>query len=707
MKEGEHMEFTRTESVAEFVDWLHRQEFDVFQDRRSQYFRVGCGLDIETTNVIRRHRKKDDDKSPWIYDHTAAYAYAFMVTIGDHSLLCRQWMEILYVLGEMEKYGRKHAGRFFCWIANCSFEFQFFRTRIKIKSCFAKKARQPLYFNTERIHFADCLAITGGSLSYLSKNYTESKKKTGDLDYSIPRSWHSPLSDTEKDYCYTDTEILSEFFHQHIETEYIQKGMPIPYTQTGIIRAEVNRRAKETKGAAEFVRSAFPPSRVEYDGIMSRLFRGGYTHACAINANTTHYNVHGVDLTSSYPAVMLQCYFPMSVFVPVTLQCDGHLITDPLLQTHCCMMICDFWGIDATTMHTIESEHKLIQAEGAVFDNGRLIQAKHIRVHLTELDYETYTRFYKWDHMTCEFSKVAARGRLPKYLLDPLLELYRKKVQLKRWCKKNGIKADNWPEYQITKALVNSFYGLTVQRLRFITPIYDPNTGKWSDKLKNTSYASAIRYTMLLPQWGIWVTAHARHRITGMIHRIDPDKLHADVIYCDTDSIYFRGDHWDLIEEYNAEIAKLNQDLPAECWDLGMFDKIGTGDFLRFKTIGAKRYIKQYPPTEKHPEGEITATVAGLNGEAYVRKNQPDPFLNFTTEGFFMAAGEAWKLTSIYNDEPTDDLIDGVPMHEESSVSLCDIDFQIKPLRFYKLTIELMAERLGLYNYDGEDEDDE
>lgn len=679
---------TRTESLNDFCTWLQSAEFDTFVDRRTRYIMAGCGLDIETTNVIQRHR---DSKGKFIYDHVAAYAYAFMLTIDDHSLLCRRWDQILTALKVMRKYARAKSACWFVWIANESFEFQFFRKRLKIKSAFAKKSRQPLYFNIDRIHFADALAITGGSLAHLSKVYTTTQKKVGDLDYSKPRSWRTELTDTEKDYCYSDTEILAEYF-EYIKSEYILHGLPIPYTKTGIIREQVKRRAELAAGAKAFVKSALPASRMEYEAWMNKLFRGGLTHACAILANQIHTDVWGYDLTSSYPAVMLQEYYPMSQFLPVDIQHDGKMITDPLLQTHCCMFIVDFWGIECTTMHTIESKHKVISETGALYDNGRLIRADHLRVHLTELDYDTYMKYYKWDRIDVHCGKAAARGRLPKYLTEPLLHWYVKKLQLKKWCKENGIKPDEWPEYRIAKEMVNSFYGLTVQRLRFVSPLYDTDRQIWTETVKDKSYASACKNTVLLPQWGIWITAHARHRIADMIYRIDGHtKAGSRVIYYDTDSIYVIGNADDLISQYNAEIEIMNRQLPPECWDLGMFDKIGkTGHFRKFKTIGAKRYIKE------DDEGHVMATVAGLDGEAYVNKFGSAAFEKFSLDGFLIAAGESQKLTSIYIDEPTDDIIDGVPMHEESCVILAEIDFgvSVDALTMYRKIIEIMLRRV-------------
>ena len=290
--------------------------------------------------------------------------------------------------------------------------------------------------------------------------------------------------------------------------------------------------------------------------------------------------------------------------------------------------------------------------------------------------------------MTVGSAKAAVRGRLPKYLTQQLLRWYLRKQQLK------AAGLSKTPEYQIAKEMVNSFYGLCVQRLRFISPIYDPKRRIWTETQRDKPYAAACKNSVLLPQWGIWVTANARHRILDMIYRIDgaaERRNDPHVVYCDTDSIYYIGDHADQIAEYNTEIASLNASLPPECDDLGQFDKIEEGIFPRFKTIGAKRYIKE------HLDGSVEATVAGLNGEAYVKKFGSRAFDNFNLDGFLIAAGESQKLTSIYIDEPTDDIIDGEPMHEDSCVVLADIDFKltIEPLQMYAKIIQLMMERMG------------
>ena len=59
------------------------------------------------------------------------------------------------------------------------------------------------------VEFRDILMITGGSLATLAKEYTNTQKLVGDLDYNVPRNYKTPLHSekiTDKDlqYCYND-----------------------------------------------------------------------------------------------------------------------------------------------------------------------------------------------------------------------------------------------------------------------------------------------------------------------------------------------------------------------------------------------------------------------------------------------------------------------------------------------------------------------
>ena len=116
--------------------------------------------------------------------------------------------------------------------------------------------------------------------------------------------------------------------------------------------------------------------------------------------------------------------------------------------------------------------------------------------------------------------QCAPKGNLPKYLTKPLLAAYVKKCQLK------AADMDHTPEYQNAKAIVNSFYGMCVQRLVFVDWYFDPEDHKrpWHDRVSKVPYWRQIQDKLLSPYWGIWVTAWARYKLLSVVHQLDPDK---------------------------------------------------------------------------------------------------------------------------------------------------------------------------------------
>lgn len=660
---------------------------EIYKDRRRNYLRIGAGFDIETTNVVKSHI---DEYGKTIYDKVAAFAYHFQIIVEKSVLLVRTWGDCTKALENLNEYARRHCGIMIIWVANLGFEFQFIRKRIPIQNVFARETRQPIYFKSYNLEFRDCLRLTNSNLAYLAKNYCDTPKLVGDLDYSKPRNSKTPLTQEEENYCINDVVILSEFA-QYCYTNFIDKGTSIPYTSTGIVRQMIKNRVhadeSKRKSIEGFISRAYIPTKQKYMIDMTYLFRGGFTHANAYNANRILHNVYGVDLRSSYPAVMLQAYYPMSPFVQCRLETDGKYITDEKLDTKCCIFIARFTNIRAKTHHTLESKTKIIlppdkekrkmELSKMQFDNGRLYKAESVTVFLTELDYQNYLRFYEWDCIEVSYARAAARGKLPEYLLQPLRELYKHKDKLKA----EGADDKHSPlnaEYKITKARINSFFGMCCTRLMFINPDYNTTKEVWENVDSHKTLVQLKRGAFLSPYWGIYITAHARNRLCKVITDIDPDKEHNSVIYYDTDSIYFLGaENMRYIDSFNESINSLNTDFDF----LGCFDMIDEKPYLDFKTIGAKRYLK------RKASGEISATIAGLNGDNFVKRFGEKSFEKFSISGFDVNAEYTDKNTCFYVDDETTEIIDGEEMTEKSCAVISPIGFRVKHLKDYEQII--------------------
>lgn len=691
----------------------------IFYNQHQRYVRIRAGFDIETTRI-----------------ETRSYMWCWTVTINDNTCYCRLWSEFERLTEALQTMCRKFNAIMIIWVANLGYEFSYIGKRFSWSKVFAIDAHEPLIARTGQLEFRECLSISGqGGLANLAKNYTKTQKQVGDLDYDKIRvsseEYCTPTDETEDTYIIDDTQILSEW-SEYIFSEYSDKGENIPLTKTGIVKSNIEKAVKNT-GAEKEIKKAvarlFPDTKELYNLIMHWLFRGGYTHASAWYVKITEYNVIGADFTSSYPAQMLHYErFPMGEFVPIDLQTDGKKVTDKRLQTMCVYFACNISGIEQTTIHSIESKHKIRLYENAKFDNGRLIKADRIQVLLTEIDYEIYTMFYKWKNIEIKFAYATVRGYLPKYVLEPLKKAYITKARLKAEGKEETI------EYKNAKAFINSFYGYTVKRLNFEKWIYNNETEDpkevWKEELNKKPYESIIKNQVLSPYWGIYVTALARLCLLKNVHKLDNNRMSMNVLYCDTDSIYMKDtpENRAIIEKWNCEIMELNKNtLPSEFHDLGAFDWIGGIDKdgnpcnYMFKTLGTKRYIKY---STLHEMCEVTAS--GLPKKAlenkmktpfkesensYILYKDPkhkkgklgyidiDRIFNEFDDHLYLTEFEAEKTRAKYNvsehgEYITDESGHCVYMSEKSSCAIIPVKFSISMIpEFCALVDKLQRER--------------
>lgn len=662
------------------------------------------GFDIETTNICQ----VDKDFPGW-----NAYAYHMQVSLftvrEKYVYLFRKWEHLIAFFEHLANFydlGEKR--HLLLWVANFSFEFQFIRKRLKWDpdnyAFFAKEERQPLKATYRGIEFRECLTISGGSLAQLAKDYCKTQKlitydkdgnKISDLDYSIERNSSTPLTDLEEQYCINDVVILAEF-SQYIFNAHIRDRHVIPMTKTSILMSQFKDRYKtlceERDAALHLERGASDleytdyikrchPDLDTYKTYMTYLFRGGYVHA-----NATYSGVEVLckfrDITSDYPARMNSDYVPVSPFKAYPDRPTGLFYPDmqKLLNSKCCIIHAVFDFIECTTEHSIESKNKVVQALGARWDNGRLFSADLLEVWLTELDYKIYSMFMRWEGVTILEFYTADRGKQPRFVIDVLNPLYIEKNRLK------AAGLSHTTEYAIKKSGVNTCYGAEVKRIRMEKTVYNLDTNEWGTDASEIDFQKEVSKQLLLPQWGIWVTAAARYTILRILKKLIDANV--PVYYLDTDSVKYKPCHRaeNIFVRENRRLAKRRRkrglrDINFD--GLGEYDLECKGEAVRFKALGAKRYIYEYKDT-------VIATVAGMPKSAIkkIGENNDEIFKSFSLGGFSLTPEESGKLTTRYNDNYTCAYINGELMEEESSVALYKIPFKITVTDEYKQVIE-------------------
>lgn len=663
-KHSEYLSFTYNEIAQNMLENMIGTP-GIVRVKKTDYLILHCGFDIETTTL----------------NETTAWCYIWQFGILNdasiqHVIKGRYLEDFISLINMFYNICNDYKSHLIIWVANLSHEFQWIKKLIHYTGGFFKDRGKPFYIiHRGLIEFREALTFNGNSLKKLAENVCNTQKCVGDLDYSVIRTPSTELSPLEESYCDNDVIILSEFSKWFFD-KWILPYNYIPVSIQNVIRHDIKQRSlsgfyKNTKQLKRTIQTALPSEEL-YNFFMKWVFRGGYCHG---NIKYTgillkeDMQIGSWDFTSSYPAKMEHAYYPYK-FRAVE-------FNEKYLKTHCVIMYVTFYNVTNKTNHSIESKSKCINLINPLIDNGRILKAKEMTVAITELDYDIYTKFYHWDKMTVHKCWIASKIKLPRYILENMEQYYTLKNELK----------NNGQDYAFEKSVVNSHYGVLItravlQNLELNTDTFDYDVidnDTWYDKLSNSP---------LLPQWGIYITAHARHSLLNTVYEIETSPTNSEVLYCDTDSIkvtYYHECKY-IFDKYNEKIYNINKkiceknNLNYEHYrDLGAFDF--EGELFKLKYLGAKRYIYVHYNKKKNKK-EIMQTVAGLgkttlyemSQKAHLHNKRYNIFKEFTNHMFISEN----KILMKPLETAVDIMYNGEHIFSESGFATTYSDFTMK-----------------------------
>lgn len=652
-----------------------------------QYLNIPISFDIETS-------------STYIDNEKFATMYIWQFGINGVVILGRTWWQFLVLLDKLVDYYKLNINRrILCYVHNLGYEFQFIREWIKWKEVFAPKKRRPLIALSEMgIEFRCSLLLSNYALANIHLNKYKIEKMVGDLDYSKIRTPITPITEKELGYCINDVKVVMSYIQEKIELEGdISK---IPLTNTGNVRRFVKNRVfgdsyngRDSKRIRRRYNDLMSNLRIqtkeEYYQL-KRAFAGGFTHAAVqysrqILEEEDVGEIGSMDLASSYPYVCVAEYFPMSGVIEEYDSLSSFDYFKKLLKKYCVI-----FDAKITGLKPLFEYENMLSASKCIFtgkhseNNGRVISAEELFTTFTELDFDTFLKFYDFDTIRIYNVKCYRRGYLPKDLILAILDLYEAKTTLK------GVEGREI-DYMVSKNMINSCYGMMVTNIVRNELDYD---GEWIErKLTDESAISQLKTynndwtRFLFYAWGVYVTAHARHNLFSAILEFGED-----FVYADTDSIkglnFKKHEKW--IKDYNDDVFLK---LVKMCLYYGInFDKcrpktikginklIGVWEieesYSKFKTIGAKRYIYEYKST-----GKLGLTCAGVSKkqalEYLLEKNNNSNFAAMVEFdwGLYLPAGKGGKMSVTYIDKEKDcELVDylGIPYkcYEKSFVHM-------------------------------------
>ena len=673
---------------------------------RKHYYDVAMAFDIETTQINTPE-----------YHH--AYMYIWQYAINDNVIFGRTWKDFIKFytdLVECFKLGQpmskaKHPQKYkaICLVHNLAFEFQFLCRRLpwamkKVKNeyypnIFAKDAHNIVTAVTrQNLELRCTLNLTGKSLNKLAKDFNlASQKQVGKLDYSIPRNSQTILrEEDELLYCAYDVIILTEWYWKYFSPVFLHGAGKIPTTKTSIIRNETRCHFDDLKkkGLADYP-EGFPETEQMYKWMMTWVYRGGYTHTNAaytsvdFTPETDPEGIDSYDFTSSYPWRMFADQFGYE-FSEVPQDEIFTYLDQP--EKYAVMFEAKFYNITSRTTHSLESFHKCIDTINPYIDNGRIAKADMIHVALTEQDYISYKQCYEWDEDKLEIIGsvyVSEKKPLPSYLIDMAAKYYYLKCITDK--EKDPI------AYKLNKENVNSLYGMCCSGVFHDSYVW--NGYEMEPRDIPQDYEDIKKSQILLPQWGIYISAYARRAEVERMMSLSSysDMTINDAIYGDTDSWKVRHPekYVSMMERYNdrqqarmdaLDLSKCDfnfigckdeDDLKEKIKGIGYFKRESHID--RFRALGCKRYAMREREFKKDGtlgEPEIVVKCAGMKSERFLAKHAgktDEEIFNEFHFGTELSPEESGKMAHHYNMYKHSDVIADNQGNVEKMVELTSI----------------------------------
>jgi len=631
------------------------------------YINTPAAFDIETTTI----NTNSDEIKPY------GFMYIWQFCIESYVCMGRTWEEFQQFLNNLADYYKLTSERrLVIYVHNLSFEFQFMRNFINVETVFARAKRRVVTADVNNaFQFRCSYFLSNMSLAKFLQNTPNVvfKKQSGDdFDYKKLRLPNTQLTDEELSYCYCDVRGLCEAISFYMKTDTIAS---MPITSTGFLRREARKAVRSNPLNIKNVQEC-RLTEAQY-GLCKRAVRGGNTHANAIYSDMLLTDLHSKDIKSSYPAVMVASKFPITPFIIAenTIEKLESLIYE---ENRPCLLTVKLYDVQLLNAATIPylALGKVRHAIHTICDNGRIVTADTLEVTCTDIDYKIIVKQYAFSNIEVINLQYSTYGYLNNELRSLIMEYFHKKETLNPKINPN---ADPYI-YMKFKNRINAFFGMMLTDICPQPIIYNSSLIEPWQKEDNDIEAQLLRHyqsrkTFLSYQHGVWVTANARWRLQQGL-----DVCGEDIVYCDTDSCKYLGEHEQDFKDLNDEWYKICEESDIKPYTdvnnkriyLGMWDD--DGDYDYFKTLGAKKYcyIERNNP-------KLHITVAGLNKDKGAKFLELNGGIDSFKIGLTIPAKYSGRTTAYYNDvvEPYQLTINGYSFMTGSNVGIVDTTYKL------------------------------
>lgn len=380
-----------------------------------------------------------------------------------------------------------------------------------------KKGRR-LVEKSITIQFRDSLLLFNDTLDNLAKSFNIPNKIKKEDEYYDKLTYK--VNDEDIEYLKRDVEILATLIKMLFAKYGIAKNPPLT-------TASLARKILFDECIAKNLHDVLFNLSGKIDKDLRPFYYGGFCYLNPKYKEILLKNVSSIDVNSFYPSIMTQ---------------EGLPFANPnIINGYEYNSIYNYFYIIKINADLKTGSHPYLLKKGFTSSKNNYISTTDGEITIGLWDFEEETVKKRYNIISYEYIKSY---RFSKFERNPfkdfLLKLYRNKQTTKG------------AEKQFNKIIINSLYGKYGQRQENLTHIF-------TDFFEKETYTEEFKTISYLPL-AMFITAKARYILNTYI-----DMFGDNFIYCDTDSIYFKGElpqsitigkeigEWDL--EHNKEDA--------------------------------------------------------------------------------------------------------------------------------------------------------
>ena len=580
------------------------------QNTGKAYINIPLSIDFETSSFIDDQGRENCLVYIWqfgIYNHVF-----YGRNIDDlRDIFNSALTDVVraFYKNNCDEYSNSKKYRIVVYAHNLSYEFSFCHRLLNINrktEIIATSARDIIRFELEKqknitIEFRCSYRLSGLSLRDLTKQFTRKIVKQPAINYELWRAPETELSDTELLYSVYDVYCVNEYIHEKFESGELLAD--IPPTKTSYVRQDLKREVKisllESDHYQKYMNRTKIPNLKSYI-YLHKIFKGGFTHSSIYTSFMIHDRVKHLDITSSYPTVLLSEKYPVTSFFPMIqkgvkgleLSDSFYKQTGSKYENETINSFLDYdlehlrnLGIAYFVVFIADVERKLECPDSmiATYDvlnskftqteipeitskfQGKISDGKNLMLIMTDVDYCILKKTHNISNFRLINMFYAYCDFLPVEMVSTILDYYENKTKYKD---------DDPILYALYKGNLNSLYGMCVT-----SPLQENFTyngeklsseyeGKSDSEIEQLQIQHLMKYNKPIDRGGhftayttgIWVAAYGRNNLFSAILECGIDYL-----YADTDSIFCTNyeKHKKYFEDYNIAIQKKLRNNPV------------------------------------------------------------------------------------------------------------------------------------------------